>query len=143
MGWTMVENKEVSQKLWLEFRLMWLKTKEKSALEDEKLQNMAVEAKMNNQGKGQQGQTISSESRRLGCIYENDTLVFEKDPLNSIQKMEAQVPLEEVDMGDVVAKRPTYISIRVGSKMKVKLIELLKEYKDCFSWEYGEMHGLS
>ena len=56
--------------------------------------------------------------------------------------MQAQDPLEEINLGDGVTKRPTHISIKVGSKMKVKSIEVLKEYKDYFSWNYGEIPGL-
>lgn len=43
---------------------------------------------------------------------------------------------------DGVTKRPTYISNKVGSKMKVELIEVLKEYRDCFAWNYDEIPGL-
>lgn len=57
--------------------------------------------------------------------------------------MQVQDPLEEIGLGEGVTKRPTYISTKVGSKMKAKLIEVLKEYKDYFSWDYGKMHGLN
>ena len=56
--------------------------------------------------------------------------------------MQAQDPLKEIDLGDGVTKRPTYISTKVGSKMKVELIKVLIEYKDCFAWNYSEMPGL-
>lgn len=56
--------------------------------------------------------------------------------------MQAQDPLEEIDLGDGVTKRPTYISSKVGSKMKVKLIEVLTEYRHCFAWNYSEIPGL-
>lgn len=102
---------------------------------------MAIEAK--ECGDGRQGQTTTSESRRLDCIYDNEPLGFEKNPLNELQKIQTQDPLEEIDLGDGVTKIPTYVSIKVGSKMKVKLIEVLKEYIDCFSWNYGEMPGLN
>lgn len=91
---------------------------------------MAIEAKEGEDGR--QGQTTASESRRLDCIYDNEALGFEKNLLNELQKMQAQDPLKEINLGDEVSKRPTHISIKVGSKMKVKLIEVLKEYKDCF-----------
>ena len=57
--------------------------KRKSALEAEKLQNRAVEVKTKNH-EGKLGQTTTSESRRLDCIYDNETLGFENDPLNSL-----------------------------------------------------------
>lgn len=57
--------------------------------------------------------------------------------------MQAQDPLEEIDLGGGVAKRPTYISIKVGAEMKAKLIEVLTEYKNCFSWDYNEIPDLN
>lgn len=57
--------------------------------------------------------------------------------------MQAQDPLEEIDLGDGVEKRPTYISTKVRSPMKAKLIAVLTEFKDCFAWDYNKMPGLS
>lgn len=57
--------------------------------------------------------------------------------------MQAQDSLEEIDMGDGTTKRPTYISTKVGSEMKAKLVEVLTEYKDCFAYDYDEMPGLN
>lgn len=65
-----------------------------------------------------QNQITASESQRLDCIYDNEPLGFEKNPSNELQKMQAQDPLEEIDLGDEVAKRPTYISTKVGSKIR-------------------------
>jgi len=67
-------------------------------------------------------------------------LGFEKDPKGSTEKMKDQDPLEEVDLGDGSIKRPTYISTKIDKDIKFKL---LKKYKDCFSWDYNEMPGLS
>lgn len=47
--------------------------------------------------------------------------------------MHAQGPLEEIDMGNGVVKRPTYISAKVEPSIKEKMVELLRELKDCFS----------
>src|SRR5512141_950066 len=52
-------------------------------------------------------------------------------------------PLEEVDIGDGTKPRPTFINKNMKADYKVKIIELLKEYVDCFAWEYHEMPGLS
>ena len=57
--------------------------------------------------------------------------------------MQAQDPLEEIDLGDGITKRPTYISTKVGSEMRAKLVEVLTEYMDYFSWDYDEMPGLN
>lgn len=58
--------------------------KRKSALEAEKLQNLAIKAKVEECEDGQQGQTTASESRRLDYIYDNEPLGFEKYPLNEL-----------------------------------------------------------
>ena len=50
--------------------------------------------------------------------------------------------LEEVDIGDGDRPRPTFISANLDPEYKQELIKLLREYKDCFAWEYYEMPGL-
>ena len=50
--------------------------------------------------------------------------------------------LEEVDIGDGDRPRPTFISAKLDPKYKQELVKMLKEYKDCFAWEYYEMLGL-
>ena len=52
-------------------------------------------------------------------------------------------PLEEVDIGDGSIPRPTFINKNMIADYKAKVIELLKQYVDCFAWEYHEMPGLS
>ena len=52
-------------------------------------------------------------------------------------------PLEEVDIGDGTIPRPTFINKNLKADYKAVLIELLKEYVDCFAWEYHEMPSLS
>ena len=51
--------------------------------------------------------------------------------------------LEEVDIrdGDGDRPRPTFISAKLDPEYKQELVKLLKEYKDCFAWEYYEMPG--
>ena len=51
--------------------------------------------------------------------------------------------LEEVDIGPEDRPRPTFVSSKLDPKFKQLLIELLKEYVDCFAWGYFEMPGLS
>jgi len=51
--------------------------------------------------------------------------------------------LEEIDLGGGSIKRPTYISSKIGLEFKVQIVALLKKYKDCFTWDYNEMLGLS
>ena len=50
--------------------------------------------------------------------------------------------LVEVDIGNGDKPRPTFISAKLDSKCKQQLTDLLKEYKDCFAWDYTEMPGL-
>src|SRR5688572_26932578 len=50
--------------------------------------------------------------------------------------------LEMVDLGDGSKPRPTYISARLDPEYKRELTSLLREFKDCFAWEYHEMPGL-
>ena len=50
--------------------------------------------------------------------------------------------LEEVDIGPGDRPRPTYVSAKLDPKYKRELIDLLKEFKDCFASEYYEMPGL-
>jgi hypothetical protein len=50
--------------------------------------------------------------------------------------------LEEVDIGNGDKPRPTFISANLESGFREELIRPLKEYKDCFAWDYSEMPGL-
>jgi hypothetical protein len=50
--------------------------------------------------------------------------------------------LEEIDIGDGDKPRPTFISANLDSSFRKQLIKLLKEYKDCFAWDYSDMPGL-
>jgi len=50
--------------------------------------------------------------------------------------------LEAVDIGPGDRPRPTYISAKLDPEYKQELVNLLKEYRDCFAWEYYEMSGL-
>jgi hypothetical protein len=50
--------------------------------------------------------------------------------------------LEEIDIGDGDKPGPTFISANLEPSFREELIKLLKEYKDCFAWDYSEMPGL-
>jgi hypothetical protein len=50
--------------------------------------------------------------------------------------------LEKIDLGDGSKPRPTYISASLEEEYQKELITFLKEFKDCFAWEYYEMPGL-
>ncbi|KAM1529738.1 hypothetical protein ACFX1Z_018909 [Malus domestica] len=50
-------------------------------------------------------------------------------------------PLEEINVGTADDPRSLFISALLPHTMKVKLPQLLHEFKDCFAWSYHEMPG--
>ena len=52
-------------------------------------------------------------------------------------------PLEQINIGDGSIPRPTFINANLEADQKGKVIKLLKEFVDCFAWNYTEMPGLS
>lgn len=68
---------------------------------------------------------------------------FENDPTTMSAKLMARDLLEEINLGEGPIKRPTYISEKLSPETKKEVIQLLKEYKDCFTWDYDEMPGFS
>jgi hypothetical protein len=50
--------------------------------------------------------------------------------------------LKEVDIGPGDKPRPTFISKKLSPYLRELTIALLKEYADCFIWDYTEMPGL-
>ena len=115
----------------------------KTALEAE-VKIMVVEAKaegIHNKGPGiffkpeppDEDTLVEDKDQRLDAIYDDEPLGFEKDPAASNTKMLAQDPLEEVDLGDGTQRRPTYVSAELNPEVRAEVIQLLKEYKDCFT----------
>lgn len=60
--------------------------------------------------------------QKLDAIYGDEPLGFEKDPLATNIKMLAQDPLEEVNLGEGVIKRPTYISSNIHPQLKIEVV---------------------
>jgi len=58
------------------------------------------------------------DDQKLDCIYDDEPLGFEEDPMRSTTKMRAHDPLEEVDLGDGTVKRPTYVSPKIPKEFK-------------------------
>lgn len=55
----------------------------------------------------------------------------------------AEEKLEEINLGtDLQKPRPVSLSSKLSEEEKSELIQLLKEFKDIFSWEYIKMPGL-
>jgi hypothetical protein len=50
--------------------------------------------------------------------------------------------LEEIDIGPRDKPRPTFVSKKLHPCLRELMIALLKEYADCFTWDYTEMPGL-
>jgi hypothetical protein len=50
--------------------------------------------------------------------------------------------LEEVDIGPRDKPRPIFVSKKLDPSLREPMIALLKEYSDCFAWDYTEMPGL-
>jgi hypothetical protein len=50
--------------------------------------------------------------------------------------------LEEIDIGPWDKPRPTFISKKLSLELREPMIMLLKEYADCFAWDYTEMPRL-
>jgi hypothetical protein len=74
--------------------------------------------------------------------------VYNKDTVDDLDDKQGQGfmsadDLEEIDIGPGDRPWPTFINKNLSSEFRTKLIELLKEYRDCFAWEYYEMPGLS
>jgi hypothetical protein len=52
-------------------------------------------------------------------------------------------PLEEIDIGDGITPRLTFVNKNMSSEHKDAIIKLLRDYIDCFAWNYREMPSLS
>jgi hypothetical protein len=50
--------------------------------------------------------------------------------------------LEEVDIGPGDKPWPTFVSKKLDPSLRELMIALLKEYYDCFAWDYTKMPGL-
>jgi hypothetical protein len=51
-------------------------------------------------------------------------------------------PLEEIDIGDGVTPRLTFVNKNFNANYKDNLVKLLRECVGCFAWNYQEMLGL-
>ena len=82
-------------------------------------------------------------------IYEEDSDEEEKEiqiedleqapPKMKDNKPQVHNPMEEVNLGNVEEPKIAYISSLLSINLKVQIISLLQEFKDCFAWNYDEM----
>ena len=70
-----------------------------------------------------------SATQMLDCIYDDEPFGFEKDPQISTKRMQAQDPLEEVDLRDGEVKRPTYISAKIDPSLRMRWFACLRSSK--------------
>lgn len=56
--------------------------------------------------------------------------------------LEVQDPLEEFNLSREEDPRPTFMSGLLEPFLNTKIIKILYEYKDYFTWHYHEMFGL-
>jgi hypothetical protein len=52
-------------------------------------------------------------------------------------------PIEEIDIWYGITPRPTFINKNMSLEHKNAIIKFLRDYVDCFIWNYREMPGLS
>jgi hypothetical protein len=52
-------------------------------------------------------------------------------------------PLDEIDIGDGTTPRSIFVNKNMSLEHKDGIIKLLRNYIDCFTWNYHEMPGLS
>jgi hypothetical protein len=52
-------------------------------------------------------------------------------------------PLEEIDTGDETTPRSTFVNKNMSLEHNDAIIKLLRNYIDCFTWNYREMPNLS
>lgn len=61
----------------------------------------------------------NGERFKLNCINDNSPLGFEKSLSPNLKKMEAQDPLEEINLGTKENRKPTYVSnLRIRTSRK-------------------------
>jgi hypothetical protein len=52
-------------------------------------------------------------------------------------------PLEEIDIGDEINPWLTFVNKNMSLEHNDAIIKLLRDYVDCFAWNYREMPSLS
>jgi hypothetical protein len=78
-------------------------------------------------------------------LAENDTreMVEDFDEIGKLgQGFIAIDNLEEIDVGEGMVWRPTYVNANLPVAEKDEVRALLKQFIGCFAWEYTEMPGL-
>ena len=85
----------------------------------------------------------SAATQRASNSYEGSIIEEFRDLDKLGQGFISTDPLEEIDIGDGKTPRPTFINKTLEVDPRDEMIGLLKEYSDCFAWNYTGMLGLS
>ena len=91
------------------------------------------------------GPTQKGQHKSLACCVAEESLrkEEEKDEAVTAEKdiqVTAEEELEEIELGS--EPRSISISASLTEKEKSELIQLLKEFKDIFAWDYSKMPRL-
>ncbi|XP_072088034.1 uncharacterized protein [Arachis hypogaea] len=78
------------------------------------------------------------------CYYDEMHVKFRMyNPRVKPLTVDTKDPLEKIDIGNSGHPRQTYVSKMLSDDFKKEMVEILKEYCDCFAWDYEEIPGLS
>ena len=80
-------------------------------------------------------ESLESPAKGIGVVSK------EVQPNLEVQ-VKGQDPLDEVNLGTKDEPKPTYASAWLDPISKSRIIEVLKEFKDYFAWDYSELPGL-
>ncbi|CAA3018927.1 isocitrate dehydrogenase [NAD] regulatory subunit 1, mitochondrial-like, partial [Olea europaea subsp. europaea] len=90
-------------------------------------------------------QSIGREVNKVDCLEEEVPIRELDDEVMRITKFgyaQAQDPLIKVNISNEGEGRPIFVNQMLDQEVNDKLIALLKEFKDCFAWEYEHMTSL-
>ena len=82
------------------------------------------------------------EDESLECIARETVIVSKEVQPNLEVQVKGQDPLDEVNLGTKDEPKPTYVSAWLDPITRSRILEVLKEFKDCFAWDYSELPGL-
>ena len=69
-------------------------------------------------------------------------IVSKEVQLNLEVQVKDQDPLDEINLRTKDEPKPTYVSAWLDPITRSRILEVLKEFKDCFAWDYSELPGL-
>ena len=79
------------------------------------------------------------EDESLECPARETVIVSKEVQPNLEVQVKDQDPLNEVNLGTKDEPKPTYVSAWLDPITRSRIIEVLKEFKDCFARDYSEL----